>query len=204
MARPYAREKLLDCAERLYAAHGLRGVSLRAINAEAGLSPAALHYHFGTQKALVEALLDRHMPALMERRARLLDALEARAEPPAAREVLAALLQPLAEFLAEGGEAALGYLRLIRRLQSDGDLDPGWVVSRWPSAVVRLVPLLCRARPDLPRPLVELRLDIAIEISLGGLARGVPAQVEDLDAHARALLDCMTGAFEAPITGEDK
>ena len=68
MARPSTREKLLDTAEELFAEHGLAGVSLRTINAEAGLSPAALHYHFGTQQALVEALLERRMPSLMERR----------------------------------------------------------------------------------------------------------------------------------------
>ena len=57
MARPSARERLLDCAEHLFADHGLEGVSLRAINAEAGLSPAALHYHFGTQQAPQEVAL---------------------------------------------------------------------------------------------------------------------------------------------------
>jgi AcrR family transcriptional regulator len=40
MGRPSTREKLLDCAEELFAEHGLEGVSLRAINAQAGLSPA--------------------------------------------------------------------------------------------------------------------------------------------------------------------
>ena len=57
MPRPSTREKLLDCAEELFAEHGLEGVSLRTINAEAGLSPAALHYHFGTKDRLVEVLL---------------------------------------------------------------------------------------------------------------------------------------------------
>ena len=59
MGRPSTRDKLLDCAEDLFGRHGLEGVSLRTINAEAGLSPAALHYHFGSKQLLVEALLFR-------------------------------------------------------------------------------------------------------------------------------------------------
>jgi len=202
MGRPSTREKLLDCAEQLFAEHGLEGVSLRAINAEAGLSPAALHYHFGTQQALVEALLERHMPKLMERRRRMLDDLEARQTRPAAREVLLALVSPLADFLAEGGAQALRYLRLIHRLQADGDLDPGFVVERWPGGVDRLLPLLMGATPSLPRSVVEHRLGLAIDVMLRSLAEGPAPQGGDLGAHVRALLDFLTGAMEAPATGD--
>jgi len=202
MARPSTREKLLDCAEQLFAEHGLEGVSLRAINAEAGLSAAALHYHFGTQQALVEALLERHMPALMERRRQLLDALDQRPEPPRTREVLSALLRPQIELLAEGGEPGLRYLRLVHRLQADGDLDPRFVVSRWPGGVDRLVPLLRRANPSLPVPLIQLRLGLAIDVMLRSLALGCAPAGGGLGAHESALLDFLTGAFEAPVTGE--
>jgi AcrR family transcriptional regulator len=201
MGRPSAREKLLDCAERLFAEHGLEGVSLRAINAEAGLSPAALHYHFGTQKALVEALLERHMPALMERRRQLLDALDDRPEPPTTRDVLSALIQPQVELLVEGGEPALNYMRLIHRLQADGDLDPRFVIQRWPGGIDRLVPQLRKANPSLPLALVQLRLGLAIDVMLSSLAHGPAPAGGGLEAHVSALLDFLTGAFEAPITG---
>ena len=202
MGRPSAREKLLDCAERLFAEHGLEGVSLRAINAEAGLSPAALHYHFGTQRAVVEALLERRMPALMERRRQLLDALEARHAPPTSREVLNALIQPLAALLAEGGEPGRRYLRLIHRLQADRDLDPGFVIERWPGGVDRLVPLLRQVQPSLPLPLIEFRLGHAIDVMLRSLAHGPALSGGGLEAHVTALLDFLTGALEAPFTGE--
>jgi len=202
MGRPSAREKLLDCAERLFAEHGLEGVSLRAINAEAGLSPAALHYHFGTQKALVQALLERQMPALMERRRRLLDALGDRPEPPTARDVLDALMRPQVELLAEGGDRGLHYMRLIHRLQADGDLDSRFVMERWPGGVDRLLPLLQQANPSLPLPVIQLRLGLAIDIMLRSLAHGPALEGGGLAAHVSALLDFLTGALEAPITGE--
>jgi AcrR family transcriptional regulator len=200
MARPSTREKLLDSAERLFAEHGLEGVSLRSINAEAGLSPAALHYHFGCQRALVEALLERHMPALMERRRLLLDALDTASEPPTTRAVLSALLQPMAELLAEGGERGLRYLRLIERLQSDGDLDPQFVIERWPGGVDRLAPLLRAANPSLPQPLIGLRLGLSIGVLIRGLVDGRAPEGPALDAHVSALLDFVTGAFQAPVT----
>ncbi len=199
MARPSTREKLLDTAERRFAEHGLEGVSLRSINAEAGLSPAALHYHFGSKQALVEALLQRQMPALMERRRQLLDALDD-GDAPSARAVLTALAQPLAELLAEGGEAGLRYLRLVQRLQADRDLDPRYVVDRFPGGVERLVPLLERALPELPRPVLQLRLGLAIDVMLRSLA-DPPAEGEP-GAQLSALLDFLTGALEAPRTGD--
>ena len=202
MGRPSAREKLLDCAERLFAEHGLAGVSLRAINADAGLSPAALHYHFGTQKVLVEALLERQMPALMERRRRLLDALDGRPEPATTRDILGALIRPQVELLAEGGDSALRYLRLIHRLQADGDLDSRFVIERWPGGVDRLVPLLREANPMLPLPVIQLRLGLAIDVMLRSLAHGPASVGTSLEAHVSALLDFLTGAFEAPISGE--
>jgi len=202
MARPSTREKLLDCAEELYAEHGLEGVSLRTINTQAGLSPAALHYHFGTQDALVEALLERRMPELMERRRGLLETLDESSETPTARAVLDALLRPLAELLAEHAEAGHRYLRLIYRLQADGDLYPLFPVDRYSSGVDRLVPLLCQALPSLPIDVVRLRLGLAIDVMLRSMALDRSAASTGLDRHVTALLDFLTGGLEANFTGE--
>jgi AcrR family transcriptional regulator len=200
MAPPTAREKLLDCAERLFVEHGVEGTSLRSINAEAGLSAAALHYHFGSKQALVEALLERQMPLLMGRRRELLDALDERPKPATTREILSAMLQPQVELLAEGGEPGIRYIRLIHRLQSDGDLDFQFVIARWPGGVERLVPLLQRANPSLTRPLVERRLAFAIDLMLPSLVKAPKPVGDDLEVYVCALLDFLSGAFEAPAT----
>lgn len=198
MARPSTREKLLDCAEGLFAEHGLEGVSLRAINAEAGLSPAALHYHFGTKQVLVEALLERQMPRLMERRRGLLDALENAETAPSARDVLDALLHPMVELLAEDRRAGHRYLRLIYRLQADGDLYPLFPADRLSAGVDRLLPLLCQALPELAPAVVGVRLGLAIDVMLRSLALDPAAIGDRREDHARGLLDFLTGALEAP------
>ncbi|WP_217231524.1 TetR/AcrR family transcriptional regulator [Streptomyces anulatus] len=55
------RDRLLDAAEKLFLDHGVNQVSVRAINAEAGLNPGAVHYHFGSREGLVAALLEREL-----------------------------------------------------------------------------------------------------------------------------------------------
>lgn len=202
MGRPSTRDKLLDCAEALFGDHGLEGVSLRTINTGAGLSPAALHYHFGSKDALLEALLERRMPALMERRRRLLDELSAATKPPTTRGVLAALVLPLVELVAEGREDGLRYLRLIHRLQADRNLDPQFVIERWPGGVERLVPLLRKANPSMPLSVIEFRLSLVIELMLQSLAHGAPPTGADFDAHVSALLDFLTGGFDAAHSGD--
>ena len=202
MGRPSTREKLLDCAESLFGQHGLEGVSLRTINQEAGLSPAALHYHFGTQQALLEAILERRMPSLMERRSRLLDALSETDHTPTTRDVLAAIVMPMAESMVEDWDKGLRYVRLIHRLQADRNLDPQFVIDRWPGGVERLEPLLRQANPELPPALIQFRLNLMIELMLQSLAHGAPPADGDFETHVSSLLDFLTGGFEAPNSGD--
>lgn len=61
MQNPETKNRLLDAAERLIAEHGYSGTSLRAVTAEAGANTAAIHYHFGSKVALLEAIFERRV-----------------------------------------------------------------------------------------------------------------------------------------------
>ncbi|SEG28906.1 DNA-binding transcriptional regulator, AcrR family [Thermomonospora echinospora] len=51
------REKILDCARRLFAEKGYDGASLRGIAREAGVDPALVHHFFGTKQGVfIEAM----------------------------------------------------------------------------------------------------------------------------------------------------
>ena len=139
------------------------------------------------------------MPALMRRRAELLDALASADTPPTPREVLATLVQPMAELLRDQGAAGLRYLRLISRLHAEGDLDHDWVIGRHADGVERLGPLMRAALPDLPEPLLMLRAKWAIDVMLFSLAQGPAAFGEGLEAYVSALLDFVTGGMSAPV-----
>ncbi len=64
---PQAREALLDAASRLFAARGVEGVSLRRIADQAGVTPAMVHYYFGSKEGLHDALLARTFTGVLER-----------------------------------------------------------------------------------------------------------------------------------------
>jgi AcrR family transcriptional regulator len=66
------RARLLDAAIAQYARCGIDATPLRAIAAEAGVTPAMLHYYFGDKARLTQALIEeRLLPALAPVRARL-------------------------------------------------------------------------------------------------------------------------------------
>ena len=55
------RQRILDEAERLFASAGYHGVSMREINAAAGLNVAAVHYHFNDKHQLLDEVLARRL-----------------------------------------------------------------------------------------------------------------------------------------------
>jgi AcrR family transcriptional regulator len=56
-----SRERILEAAARVYARHGFKGTTTRAIAIEAGVNEVTLFRTFGSKSALVEAVLIRHV-----------------------------------------------------------------------------------------------------------------------------------------------
>jgi AcrR family transcriptional regulator len=194
MVRPQTADHLLDTAERLFAEQGIDAVSLRAINAGADMNPAAVHYHFGSREALVEAILERRMAPVMARRAARLDALEGEAKAPAARALAEAVVVPLAELVAETGAAGRRYVLFLERLAHTSAPELArFVERRFGSGTKRLEALLARAFPDLPKPVARARLAMAADLMIRGLAHG---------AGVAALVDFIAGGLAAPHTEE--
>jgi AcrR family transcriptional regulator len=86
-------ERILETAEGLFARHGYKAVSLRSVTRESGANIAAIHYHFGTKDALLEAIFARRCAAMNGERLRLLSLAEANG-PARLEEVLDAYLRP--------------------------------------------------------------------------------------------------------------
>jgi TetR/AcrR family transcriptional regulator len=64
------RSQLIDTAIALFAADGIEATALRSIAAKAGVTPALLHYYFGSKPQLVDALVaERLLPVIAEVRA---------------------------------------------------------------------------------------------------------------------------------------
>src|SRR5215470_15519598 len=72
------RDRILTVAERLFAAHGFNGVSMRDLAAAAKVPLALISYHFGPKKALYRAVFSRRYEALTEDRLRRLGEIDSR------------------------------------------------------------------------------------------------------------------------------
>src|SRR3954453_7384357 len=103
--------QLLLTAERLFAEHGLAGVSLRQIAVDAGsANNSAVAYHFGSKEGLIQAIFGYRLPQLLQRR----ELLKARLHPGDLRARLEAHLLPVLE-LAESREGS--YLSFLEQLE---------------------------------------------------------------------------------------
>lgn len=61
--------RLVVAAERLFALHGIDGVSLRQIATEAGsANNSAVHYHFGSKQGLITAIFQHRLARLLSER----------------------------------------------------------------------------------------------------------------------------------------
>ncbi|MDY0007737.1 MAG: TetR family transcriptional regulator [Spongiibacteraceae bacterium] len=114
-AAAQTRERLLDAAERLFAERGIDNVTLLDVTRAAGQgNRSALQYHFGDKPGLLNAVLDRHAHAIARKRQRMLDKLAEQGDS-SLRDVVAALVVPVADRYRHGGEA---YLQLNSQLMA--------------------------------------------------------------------------------------
>ena len=153
------RERILDSAEHLFAQHGFEGASIRAIVEAAHVNLAAVHYHFKSKEALLEAVLTRRISLVNEARQLRLDQAEAAAAPhPASVEqILRAFIVPTVEF-SQRSEGGATFVQLMSRMFTEPQFSLteflgrkfGDMISRFSNAFVR-------ALPQLPREVVIWR-----------------------------------------------
>jgi AcrR family transcriptional regulator len=112
------KQRLLDAAEELVALHGMTGVSLRDITAEAGVNVALVKYHFGSKDKLMRELLKRRMDPINEQRLVLLNQVEVAhpTGPLPLEKVLQALIEPVVIFGLDGGKEGRLFLRVFGRI----------------------------------------------------------------------------------------
>jgi len=115
--RPDTKRKLLDSAETLFAARGYHVTSLRAVTRTAKANLAAVHYHFGSKQALLEAVIARRLAPLNAERQLRLAALPDAAE---VSSILRAFVEPTLA-LRDSGPGARHFLTLVGRAMVEPD-----------------------------------------------------------------------------------
>ncbi len=90
------QEKILNAAEALFAEQGFEQTSLRQITTEAHVNLASVNYHFGSKKALIQAVMARYLEVFMPKLAEQLTQLAARGDFTT-RDVFDCFREPLGE-----------------------------------------------------------------------------------------------------------
>lgn len=105
-------DRILDAAEALFAERGYDGVSTRAITDLAEVRLNLLSYYFGTKEKLFQAVIDRRLDVVVQRREQALAKLRESGEPMTVGGILKAFIHPYYE-LSHGDPGWLNYARLI-------------------------------------------------------------------------------------------
>ncbi|MFE3194196.1 TetR/AcrR family transcriptional regulator [Nocardia sp. NPDC059240] len=163
------RTRLVKTAERLFAADGVDAVSVRAVNAAAGLGPASVNYHFGTKDDLIAAVLLDLGATVRDRIRTNAERLAADETPPTAETLVRAVTEPYRDLLLRHRTRGMRWIKIVTRLSlhghpaltaAEGDLpdlllvqlrrafpdsDPGRLEARWAIALMGFLQALSRA-----------------------------------------------------------
>ncbi|WP_051175273.1 TetR family transcriptional regulator [Nocardia exalbida] len=153
-----SRAALLDAGERLIAERGV-DVPLRDIAAAAGQrNNSAVHYYFESRTGLIEAIVERRMNRLEQRRMQLLAAHEADGRANDVNTLVAMLATPILELLGHDRVTHLGrFLDVVRTHPVVADAHRLAGADR---AAVRIITTrLDAALTGLPRRLRRQRLE---------------------------------------------
>jgi AcrR family transcriptional regulator len=149
------RRRIMTVAERLFAQRGLDAVSIRDITERAKANTAAIHYHFGSKRNLIAAILERRAGELAERRGVRLDKIEADARPEL-RDVIEAMVLPTAEMVADKKTGGRHYIGFLAGVTSHPEYMP-LVNQVFDPTVSRSLTALERVTPHLPPDIRALR-----------------------------------------------
>ena len=160
------KQRILDAAEYLFAQNGYRGTSLRTITGKARVNLAAVNYHFGSKKALVEDVIKRRLiPLNMIRKKRLEEvkaAADRKGKKPDIKAVLSAFIEPTLKF-KESDPGAEHFFTFIGRSFTDPDNTVRDVFIKYIMPLFKLLhETACQALPALSRDLVFWRLHFTL------------------------------------------
>jgi AcrR family transcriptional regulator len=208
----HTKDRILDTAERLFSEQGYAATSLRSIIAGAGVNLAAVHYHFHSKEALLEAVILRRSVPANEERLALLDRCEREAgnQPLPIEKVIEAFIAPTFRMARDPANGGMVFMRLLGRLHAEGDFLSGILISRFHEVLERFSIAMSRALPGLPPGELFWRLNFAI----GAMAQALRGGTKDLgvitdlsvasnsDMALEQLVTFLSAGFRAKVNAD--
>jgi AcrR family transcriptional regulator len=198
---PSSKEQIVLTAERLFAEHGIGGVSLRQIGQAAGnANNSAVQYHFGTKDNLIQAIFEYRLPYLTRRR----ELLVAERRPSTLRSWLECYLMPPLE---QAEQPDSWYLTFVTQLHR---CDRARLLDRIPPSARALTEEFfdrLRGLLAIPEPVCSNRIAQALTMFLHACAdreaeRACGNPLLPYAVHMRDLLDGLAGFLLAPVSTE--
>ncbi|MEV0278734.1 TetR family transcriptional regulator [Streptomyces sp. NPDC050610] len=207
MALPDTRTKILDAAEVLFAEHGYRGTSVRAITDLAGANLAAVGYHFGSKAELLAAVARRVIEPITAAQCAGLDGLLARTPDPPVAELVEAFAGPLFDEMPAGNESGARTSRLIVTILSDpAEEARSWTGPDEDTVRERYLAAFAHALPGLAPRELEFRMRGILAVTavdrVDVYNRPSPASPTEMagEEARRWAITFLTAAMSAPPT----
>ena len=204
------KERILDVAEEMFADQGFGATSLRSITGAADVNLAAVHYHFRSKEALLQAVVARRLEPLNRERLDLLDKYEKQAGKwgPSVEQILDAFIGPPIRFIRTTPEGTL-YGKLMGRLHSEPETFFASIAKKHFGHVLqRFQAALRSAVPELPPEDFFWRMHFTVgamahtlgrpdllEVVSGGLCKS-----SDADTAIPQLINFLGAGFRASAT----
>jgi AcrR family transcriptional regulator len=210
--RSEAAEHLKRVACRLFAEHGVDGVTVREIADAAGQkNHGAVGYHFGSKEALVRDILVDGAVLIDRNRHERLDALEAQGGPHSVRELVDIVVDTSIDVFG-GAPADETYLRFVIMLHlAHYELFRDTIEGKWDKGYKRCLVHFRRLMPEMPPHIKNQRL-----LFFGATLRNVLAMREGALADISRphpmwgsngalahLAQLLTAMLEAPYYARD-
>ncbi len=165
------RNALILAAERLFAEEGIGAVSMRSINNAADQkNVSAVHYHFGSREAIMEAIFDYRMVEACARREVLLRGLEESGNDRDLHSLIRVAIWPLAEQVMADAQPNY-FVRFLAQSHRNPKFD-SWLLVRHRNrqSLIKVYLKIMRLIDDIPRPIVHTRAVMGVRHAIYILA----------------------------------
>jgi AcrR family transcriptional regulator len=157
-AAPTVRERILEVAERLFAEHGMSGVGLRAICAEAEVNLASIAYYFGSKEGLLGALFAQRAAPIAQERLRLLAHCFEDGQQPTLEDILDAFLRPALVLGVQPQFGGPAFVKLRARLGTEPEALSRKILSKaFDLSSKKFIDAIAQVVADVPRAEIEWR-----------------------------------------------